>query len=299
MQSNKNWLNIILFSLLSFIWGSSFILMKLGLYDKAGNAVLSPYQVASLRLLSAGIVLLPVAIQKLKILPRDKIWVIILSGLLGSFFPAYLFCIAETKIDSSLAASINALTPFFTIIFGFVLFRSVIAVIKIIGILIGLSGCIGLLFSKKMGVNENIFYSVFVVCATIFYALNVNLVRHRLKDIGSTTIAAFAFTSLIIPAIIILHYTGYFGLPFQDAVYLKATLASIVLGVIGTAIASIIFYMMVKRGGVIFASMVTYAIPFVALFWGWLAGENITVMQVICLMVILVGVYVANVEKKR
>src|SRR5207342_1663011 len=112
-----------------------------------------------------------------------------------------------------------------------------------IGILTGLAGCIGLLFSKKMGINENIFYAFFVMCATIFYALNVNLVRHRLKDIGSTTIAAFAFTSLIIPSIIILLYSGYFGLPLQEPVYLKATLASVVLGVIGTAIASIIFYM--------------------------------------------------------
>src|SRR5882672_496920 len=103
MLLNKKWLNILLFSLPSFIWGSSFILMKLGLYDNNGNVVLNPYQVASLRLLSAGMVLVPVSIKKLRSLPRDKIGLIILSGLLGSFFPAYLFCIAETKIDSSLA----------------------------------------------------------------------------------------------------------------------------------------------------------------------------------------------------
>jgi len=299
MQPNKNWLNILLFTLLSFIWGSSFILMKIGLYDNAGNAVLSAYQVASLRILSAGIVLLPVGIQKLRNVPGKKIGFIILSGLLGSFFPAYLFCIAETRIDSSLAASINALTPFFSIIFGFLLFRSQIPALKIIGIVAGLAGCIGLLFSKRMGANENIFFAFFVVCATVFYALNVNLVRHKLHDIGSTTIASFAFASLIIPAAIILLYSGYFKLPFQNPAYLKATLASIVLGVIGTAIASIIFYMMVKRGGVIFASMVTYAIPFVALFWGWLAGENITGMQVLCLVVILCGVYIANINRQQ
>ena len=299
MLPNKNWLNILLFTLLSFIWGSSFILMKIGLYDKAGNALLSAYQVASLRILSAGIALLPVSVQKLRYVTSKKIGFIILSGLLGSFFPAYLFCIAETKIDSSLAASINALTPFFTIILGFVLFKSPIPVIKIIGIIAGLAGCIGLLFSKKMGDNENIFFAFFVVCATIFYALNVNLVRHKLHDIGSTTIASFAFLSLIIPAAGILIFTGYFKLPLQNPAYIKATIASVVLGVIGTAIASIIFYMMVKRGGVIFASMVTYAIPFVALFWGWLAGENITGMQVLCLLVILCGVYIANINRQQ
>src|SRR6478609_1226369 len=145
---------------------------------KAGMKTLTPYHVASIRILSAGFVLIPFARKALLQIPKDKMLLVIFSGFLGSFFPAYLFCIAETKIDSSLAASINALTPFFTIIFGFVLFRSVIAVIKIIGILIGLSGCIGLLFSKKMGVNENIFFAFFVMCATIFYALYVRLVGH-------------------------------------------------------------------------------------------------------------------------
>ncbi|MFX5714429.1 EamA family transporter, partial [Acinetobacter baumannii] len=65
--------------------------------------VLSPYQVASIRLLSAGLVLIPFFIKSVRRIPAKKRWLVILSGLLGSFFPAYLFCIAETKIDSALA----------------------------------------------------------------------------------------------------------------------------------------------------------------------------------------------------
>jgi drug/metabolite transporter (DMT)-like permease len=83
---------------------------------KGGMQVLSPYQVASIRLLSAGLVLVPFAAKALRLIPSNKKWLVILSGLLGSFFPAYLFCIAETKIDSALAGILNALTPLFVVL---------------------------------------------------------------------------------------------------------------------------------------------------------------------------------------
>ena len=63
--------------------------------------VLTPYQVASIRIISAGLVLLPFALKAWRNIPKEKRGVVVLSGLLGSFFPAYLFCIAETKIDSA------------------------------------------------------------------------------------------------------------------------------------------------------------------------------------------------------
>ena len=78
MQTSK-WL---LFSILSIIWGSSFILMKIGMQH------LTAYQVASIRILSAGIVLLPFAVKGFKQIPKNKIGAIIIAGLLGNFFPA-------------------------------------------------------------------------------------------------------------------------------------------------------------------------------------------------------------------
>lgn len=106
-----------IFFILSVIWGSSFILMKEGMH------VLSPYQVASIRILSAGLILTPFALKALKQIPQNKWLLVILSGLLGNFFPAYLFCIAETEIDSSLAGILNALTPMFTILVGISFFQ--------------------------------------------------------------------------------------------------------------------------------------------------------------------------------
>ena len=132
--SRNTIINWVLFLALSFIWGSSFILMKEGL--KALNA----YQVAALRISSGGLVLVPIALKYRKEVPTDKIGYIILSGILGSFFPAFLYCIAETKIDSSLAAFLNALTPISTIIIGVLFFKSRLPMKKFVGVLLGLCG---------------------------------------------------------------------------------------------------------------------------------------------------------------
>jgi drug/metabolite transporter (DMT)-like permease len=284
-QKLVNWF---IFIILCVIWGSSFILMK------GGMNVLSPYQVASLRILSAGIVLLPFAIKSFKHIPANRRMLVILSGLLGSFFPAYLFCIAETKIDSSLAGILNALTPLFVIISGVAFFQLKVKMLQLIGILIGF---VGLCFLVASGANISLAYfsyTFLVLLATLFYGINVNMVGRYMTGIGSLEIASMAFVFLIIPCFLILFFTGYFLLPLGNDAYLKSTLASVVLGIFGTAIASILFYMLVKRASALFASMVTYGIPFVALAWGIWGGEHVNFQQVICLSVILVGVYLAN-----
>ncbi len=279
----------IFFIVICFIWGSSFILMK------EGMVALSPYQVASVRVLSAGLVLLPVAIQTFKKVPRSKMLLIALSGLLGTFFPAYLFCIAETKIDSSLAGILNALTPLFTVFIGALFFQLRLPFKKIAGVVTGFAGLLLLLLDPGKKIQLQFWgYASFVLLATICYGANVNMVNRYLKDTGSKEIAAIAFAMLIPPSLVILYATGYFKLDLLAAGVMRATLASIILGIFGTAIASIMFYVLLKKAGPVFSSMVTYGIPFVAIFWGLLAGEEVTVRQILCLSVILAGVYLAR-----
>ncbi len=288
----QDFLSWLIFIILSIIWGSSFVLMKEGLTS------LSAYQVASLRILSSGIVLLPSAVKYFKIIPRNKLFIIFMSGVLGSLLPAYLFCVAEEGIDSALAGTLNSLTPIFVIITGALFFKSQTSTNKVVGILISFTGSILLLLSKDhMQESKNLVYISFVVLATIFYGFNVNMVQRQLKDIGSLQIAAVALTLNAIPALIVLYFTGYFNLPFSDKGVLWSTAASSILGIFGTAIASIIFYVLVKRAGAIFASMVTYGIPVVAILWGIMYKEEVGWKQVACLALILFGVYFANRKK--
>jgi drug/metabolite transporter (DMT)-like permease len=283
--------NWTLFLVLCLIWGSSFILMRKGMED----GILTPYHVASIRIFSAGFVLLPFAFKAWKAVPKEKLWFVILSGLLGSFFPAYLFCIAEIKISSSLAGILNALTPLFTIVIGVVFFQMKAAGKKWMGIVVGFLGLTLLTIVSNKGISfKDYSYSFYALVATILYGINVNLIGTHMKAVNSINIAAMAFVFLMIPSTIILFATGYFSLPLAELSTIKATVASSVLGIFGTAIASILFYMLLKRAGALFASMVTYGIPFVAILWGILDGELITAMQVGCLGIILSGVYLAN-----
>lgn len=292
-RMNSKWINWVIFIGLSVIWGSSFLLMKIGMQE--GNQIqLSPYQVASLRMVFSGLALLPFALKAFKQIPKDKLGLVILSGIIGNFIPAYLFCIAETKIDSALAGILNSLTPLFTILVGIAFFKLESNGKKILGILLGLVGlCISVVAGKTLHF-ENFSYSFFVVVATVFYGINVNMVGRHMHHISAINIASMAFSFSIIPSAIILYTTGYFNFDFSNPAFIQASVAGGVLGVINTSLASILFYMLVKRAGIIFASMVTYAIPFVSLVMGLYYNEPIHPLRIVGLAVILIGVYIVN-----
>lgn len=284
MEASTRLINWGIFLALSLIWGSSFILMKVGLQT------LSAYQVAALRLLSAGLVLMPFAAKQFRKLPRKQMPLVVLSGLIGSFIPAFLFCMAETKIASSLTAILNALTPIFTLTTGILFFKTPLQWRKLTGVFIGFAGLCVLFMNKGKIELTFLPYATLVILATVCYGVNVNMVSRFLKNVGSLNIAAFAFSFLTIPSFLILYLTGYFNLPLSQPPYLVSTGASVILGVMGTAIASIIFYTLVKKAGVLFTSMVTYAIPFVAILWGLMYNEGISLLEVVCLAIILAGV---------
>lgn len=277
-----------IFALLAIIWGSSFILMKEGL------KAFTPYQVASLRMLFAGIILLPFAYKALKRIPREKLALVVFSGLLGNFIPAYLFCIAETQIDSSLAGILNSLTPMFTIIVGVLFFKVQTNMVKIAGMVIGFIGLSILLAAGKNMNLENLSFASLVLLATLFYGINVNIVGRYMQQLGSLNVASIAFAFLIIPSGLVLYFTGYFNNDFTNPIVLKSLLASSVLGIIGTSLATILFYYLVKQSGMLFGSMVTYGIPVVAVAWGILDGENLNLTQIACLGLILFGVWIVN-----
>jgi drug/metabolite transporter (DMT)-like permease len=218
-------------------------------------------------------VLLPFTINKLKAIPRKELPLIFLSGMLGTFIPAYLFCLAETQLDSGVAGILNALTPLFTILIGAIFFKAKLPLKKWTGVLVGFAGLVMLVMVGRDMKFNNMGYSTYIIIATICYGINVNMVSRHLKHIPSLMLASVAFGLLILPSGLILLYTELTEKAGEKG-YWYSIGASSVLGIFGTAVASVLFYMLMKRAGPLFASMVTYGIPFVALFWGSLAGET-------------------------
>jgi len=219
---------------------------------KEGLKAFTPYQVASLRMLFAGLVLLPFAIKAFRKIPKDKMGIVIVSGLIGNFIPAYLFCIAETRIDSALAGILNSLTPLFTILVGVVFYKTQTTTVKFLGILIGFVGLTFLLLSGKDMHFENLSYASLVLLATMMYGVNVHTVGRNLKEIGSIQIASVAFSFLILPSAAVLFFTGFFDYNFKDPIVLHSVLMSAILGMVGTSMASILFYYLVKKAGILF-----------------------------------------------
>ena len=291
MKKNQTLVKWGLFALLSFIWGSSFLLMLIGLEK------LNAWQVAATRLFAAGIILLPFAWSTMKKVPKEKITYIILSGFLGSFFPAFLFCLAETRLDSSFAGTLNSLTPVFVILVGMFFFNLKVKWRQVIGIFISFTGSI-CLFMAKSGKTGDLLYVGFIVLATILYGLNVNMVGLKLKAIPSFDIAVLAFSFLSFPSLIILIAFQTQHLNFHDPHVLNSVIAGALLGILGTTAASVLFYVLLKKAGGIFASTVTYGIPFVAIIWGWIYHEKITVAVILSLLVILLGIFITNTNDK-
>jgi len=170
---------------------------------------------------------------------------------------------------------------------------------KITGVIIGFIGLI-LLFTGGGKIDfKNISYSLLILVATLLYGININFVGKHLKEIGSLNIASVALGLLIIPCLIILYYSGYFQFSFTQKNFLISTAASCLLGVMGTALATILYYRLLKTAGALFATMVTYAIPVVAVLLGLLRNEKVTAQIMLSLIIIVIGVYIVNAANKN
>lgn len=290
-QSSLSWVYLIL---LSLIWGSSFILMKEGL------VAFSSDEVAALRIAIAFLVLLPFLFKHFKSVNLKKDWRgLVIMGVFGNLLPAFLFTKAETEISSSLTGMLNALTPLFTIVLGILIFKNKVERYQIIGVAIGLIGALFLLgFADSNEESKNINYSLLVVAATFCYAISVNGIKKYLSHVNSVAASVWSFTIIGPIAIIYLfvntdfqshltqHPNGYSALGFIT-----------LLAVFGTSVAIIIFNTLIKQAGTVFASTCTYLIPIVAIGWGLLDGETVTMVQFLSVGVIILGVWLINKKK--
>jgi len=284
MAKQLKWVYLLV---LSLIWGSSFILIKKGLLG------LTAFQLGSLRIIFAALFLLLIGFKSLLKIPSHQWKYIALTSLFGTFIPAYLFAIAQTEIDSSVSSILNSLTPLNTLIIGALAFGLQFRRAQIFGVLIGLIGSALLILNGAMHHPEqNYYYAILVVIASLCYAVNVNLLKKYLSDLPPLSITTGNFLILFFPALGVLFFTDFFDVIAVEKVQ-HSLLFIMVLGVLGTGIANIIFFKLIQISSPVFATSVTYLIPVVAFFWGMLDNELLTPVQGIGAFVILIGVYLS------
>lgn len=273
---------------LALIWGSSFILIKRGLIG------LNPFQLGSLRIIFSAVFLLIIGFKSLTKIPQHQWKYIALTALFGTFIPAYLFAIAQTQINSSVSSILNSLTPLNTLVLGVLAFGLQFKRTQIFGVIIGLIGTLLLIFNGAMNhPNQNYYYTILVVIASVCYATNVNLIKKYLSDINPLSISTGNFLVLLFPALLVLFFTDFLNVVHQVKVQ-ESIMYIIVLGVVGTALANILFFKLIQMSSPVFATSVTYLIPVVAFFWGLLDNEMLTPVQFLGAFIILIGVYLSS-----
>ncbi|RLD79438.1 MAG: hypothetical protein DRJ10_08845 [Bacteroidetes bacterium] len=286
LSSKKGqWLALVI---LALIWGSSFIFMKRGLES------FSDMQVAAFRIFLSFIFLLPVALTRLKKLKKEHLKSLLIVGFIGNGIPSFLFTKAQTQVSSSVAGMLNTTVPLFALITGFIFYKVRAKNKNIIGIFIGLIGAAFLILANpSTNFQTSSYYTLYILAATLCYALSVNEIKQKLSNLDGVSIMAFAFLFIGPFAGLYLINSDYSNTLSTDN-YLSNFIYIFLLAVLSSVVATILFNYLIKQTTALFATSVTYLIPVVAIFWGFLDGEQISFYQLLSIGIILTGVNLVN-----
>jgi drug/metabolite transporter (DMT)-like permease len=289
-KRSVTFLTLAILAVLALTWGSSFILIKKSLL------AFEWHQVAALRMGITMLFFLPVIpIHVKKIKSRKTYWHIFLMALFGNAIPGFLYPIAQTQIDSSLAGLINSSTPLFVLVTGVLIWNLRPNRNKYLGVIFGFIGVTLLIYyGQEHKENTNIWYALFAIGATFCYGISANVIKEFLQNIKPITSSAIAFLLIGPPAWIYLFTTDFFEVMSTDE-NAWISLASVsTLAIMGTAIATLLFVRLLQLTNAVFGSMVSYIIPIVAVGFGFLDGETITIWHGLGIALILFGVYQAR-----
>ncbi|MBX0335097.1 DMT family transporter [Pontibacter sp. HSC-14F20] len=279
----------ILVVILALIWGTSFILIKKGL------VVYSSDELGALRMVIACAALLPFAIHNVRKVEPTRWKFLLGSGLLGNFFPAFLFAIAETRLASGLAGVLNSLTALFTLLVGAALFGQSITWMRMLGIVVGIAGTAILIFTGNGNAElNNMYYGLYIVVATIFYGISANIIKFRLHGIKAIAVSSLALLTVGPVALVYLFTTDFWYKLHHVPGAWEALMYIAILAVFSTAIALVLFNKLIHISTTLFASSTTYLIPVVALMWGVLDDEVIHLWHYVGMIIILAGVFIVN-----
>lgn len=284
---NRKWFYLIV---LSLIWGTSYILIKKGLEG------FNPVQLGVVRILLTATLLFFIGFRTLRNVSRVEWKWIAISGMVGSFFPVFLFAFAQTEIDSSIASILNSTVPLFTIIVGFFWFSIMFSRRQFFGVIVGLLGAILLIIlGAEINPDQNYRYAGLVLVATIGYAFNANIIKSKLQDVSPMAITVGNFAVMIVPALLMFGFTGIWKAEVVQGPNFWSSLGYLViLALLGTCVAKVMFTRLIQISTPVFSVSVTYLIPVVGVAWGLLDGERFLLTQLLAALVILLGVYLVN-----
>jgi drug/metabolite transporter (DMT)-like permease len=275
--------------MLATLWGASFLFIRMG------AAEFGPVALAALRCLFATLFLLPLLLLRGQGAALRRHWrALALVGLANSALPFVLFGVAMLAINAGLSAIFNAATPLWAAAIGALWLHERLGPMRVLGLFIGLAGVMGLAWNKAgFTANEHGVSAAVAIAAclgaTALYGFGANMAKKRLSGVPPMALATgsqlSAAIALALPALAMRPAAMPSG---------AAWIALVLLAVLCTGVAYILYFRLIAHTGPTNASAVTFLIPAFAAFFGWLfLDETITLSMVIGAVVILIGTALA------
>ncbi|MFC4637466.1 DMT family transporter [Deinococcus hohokamensis] len=270
--------------ILSAVWGVSFLLIKLG------GEVFPPVWVALLRSVFGALVLWGALTWGRHTLPPARLWKpLLLVAVFNNVLPWTLFAWGEQTVSSNIAAILNATTPLFSLLIALGARSAQVSGRVIGGVLIGLVG-VGLTVSGGVsGGHATVFGALILLAASLGYAIATSIAKRTLGGLNPVGLATtqLSLSSLLLAPVALLG-------PQPGAVTPTALGALVVLGVLGSGVAYLLYYGLLARISPTQVTAVTYVLPIWGLFWGAVAGEQIALLSLLGVTVVLAGLLLMN-----
>ncbi|MEJ2011820.1 MAG: EamA family transporter [Anaerolineales bacterium] len=279
------------FLLLGLIWGTSFLWIKIGVRE------LAPFTLVGFRLLFGLLTMSVVILLRRPPFPRDlRTWFFLcLMGLTNTALPFVLITWGEVSVDSAVASVLNSSMPLFTLVIAhFFLEDERMTAPRVFGLALGFVGIL-LLFSRDLGrhgFSEGILGQLAILAAALSYAISSVYARRTLKGVA-TMVQAF------VPMLVAdsMMWIGAFTL--ESPLHLpQATLTWVAvawLGILGSALAYLLYYGLLHRVGSTRTSLVTYVFPVVGVTAGVLfLGEQLDWHLAAGALLVVLGIVIVN-----
>jgi drug/metabolite transporter (DMT)-like permease len=273
------WLTPLDLMLLGAIWGASFLFMRVA----AGH--FGAFPLVEVRLLLGALVLLPL-LWRARAQFNARLWLRLAGiGALNSAIPFVLFAWAAQRAPAGIGAIANATTVMFTALVALIFYGEPISTRRTIGLIAGFVGVV-VLASGKMGGVSVWPAALAGTAAALLYGFGANMIRRYLVGVPPGAVAA---ATLLCAAVFIL--------PLAAATWPRAPIpplswvCGVLLGVMCTGFAFVVYYRLIHRIGAARAATVTYLVPLFGVLWAWLAlGEPLTATMAVAGALILGGV---------
>jgi len=277
----------ILLTFLGALWGSAFMFIKVATPE------FGPIALVNTRLLIASLIFLPILLQKKYIHLLKPIWkqVLVLS-IMNNAIPFTLFSYASFGADSNILAILNATTAFNTMIIAYLWIGESVSLKQLFGLILGFIGIFILVNPQNS--DTTLIASLSALLAAFFYSYSTVYIQRQSVNANKMVLIGW---SIVFSAVFMIP-VSIFNLP-ETMPSASAIGSAFWLGAVSTGLGFLGYVRLIDKIGAVKTSTVAYFLPVFGIIWGSIfLDEKITSTIILGCLIVLIGIYLSNSNKK-